>query len=210
MWWFRRKNDGKARPEDGVRQPAEEPRGGNEAVRGDEGAAKPQPPSTVHPMDAVALGLDKLGLASAGVPDDGAPQDGRPAETAHVRGDGDGTSRPSVAPSHERGEPGEVDPDKLREAVIEVLRTVYDPEIPVNIYEIGLVYKLDVSPEGNVDMQMTLTSPMCPVAESLPPEVEAKVACVPGVNDVKLDLVWDPPWNPSMMSEEARLLLNIG
>jgi FeS assembly SUF system protein len=97
----------------------------------------------------------------------------------------------------------------LRDAIVEVLRTVYDPEIPVNIYEIGLVYNLDVDAEGEVGIRMTLTSPMCPVAETLPPEVQAKVASVPGVRDVKLDLVWEPPWTPSMMSEEARLLLNI-
>jgi len=102
------------------------------------------------------------------------------------------------------------DPVVLRETIIEELRTVYDPEIPVNIYDIGLVYQLDVSPEGKVDVRMTLTSPMCPVAESLPPEVENKIASVPGVSDVKLDLVWEPPWTPAMMSEEARLLLNIG
>ena len=195
-----------------MKQPADETRGVGEARRGGDGAAKPQAPSTVHPMDAVALGLDKLGLASAGVPDEGvahgAQPGGEPAPATPAHGDGNGSSR-SPAPST-RDEAGNVDPEKLREAVIDVLRTVYDPEIPVNIYEIGLVYKLDVSPEGNVDIQMTLTSPMCPVAESLPPEVEAKVASVPGVNDVKLDLVWDPPWNPSMMSEEARLLLNIG
>ena len=105
---------------------------------------------------------------------------------------------------------GPADPAELRERIVDVLKTVYDPEIPVNIYEIGLVYRLDVTPEGQVGVQMTLTSPMCPVAESLPPEVEAKIADVPGVIGVKLDLVWEPPWNPSMMSEEARLLLNIG
>jgi FeS assembly SUF system protein len=85
-----------------------------------------------------------------------------------------------------------------------VLRTVFDPEIPVNIYEIGLIYELNVSPEGDVAIRMTLTSPMCPVAETLPPEVENKVAAVPGVRDVKLDLVWEPAWTPSMMSEDAR------
>jgi hypothetical protein len=163
MWWFRRKNDGKARPEDGVKQPADETRGAGEAVGGGDGAAKPQPPSTVHPMDAVALGLDKLGLASAGVPDDGAPQGERPAEAAHVRGDGDGTARPSVAPSRERGESGEVDPE-LRGAIIEVLRTVYGPN-PVNITDRSRLQARRFA-RGNVDMQMTLTSPMSVASRS--------------------------------------------
>ena len=106
--------------------------------------------------------------------------------------------------------PAAVDPEKLRETIVERLRTVYDPEIPVNIYEIGLIYGLDIEPAGQVHIRMTLTSPMCPVAESLPIEVENKVRGLPGVTDVGLELVWDPPWTPAMMSEEARLLLNIG
>lgn len=98
-------------------------------------------------------------------------------------------------------------PDELREKVIEEVRTVYDPEIPVNIYELGLIYELDVDEKGKVAVRMTLTSPMCPVAETLPPEVESKIRGVPGVTDVALDLVWDPPWNPEMMSEAAKLEL---
>jgi len=98
-------------------------------------------------------------------------------------------------------------PGELREKVIEEIRTVYDPEIPVNIYELGLVYDLDVDEQGKVSVRMTLTSPMCPVAETLPPEVESKIRGVPGVTDVALDLVWDPPWNPEMMSEAAKLEL---
>ena len=97
--------------------------------------------------------------------------------------------------------------DEIREGVIGVLRTVYDPEIPVNIYEMGLIYEIEVKDEGKVYIRMTLTSPMCPVAETLPPEVEAKARDVAGVSDVELDLVWDPPWNPGMMSEAARLEL---
>ena len=92
------------------------------------------------------------------------------------------------------------DPAAIREAVIEVLRTVYDPEIPVNIYELGLVYGIDVDEENHVKVRMTLTSPMCPVAESLPPEVEQKVRAVPGVAHADVDLTWEPPWNPSMMT----------
>ncbi len=97
----------------------------------------------------------------------------------------------------------------IEEKVIEVLRTVYDPEIPVNIYELGLVYGIDVSPAGDVVVRMTLTSPMCPVAGSLPPEVEYKVLSIPGVTSARTELVWDPPWNPGMMTEAARLQLGL-
>ncbi|MDX1648665.1 MAG: SUF system Fe-S cluster assembly protein [Myxococcota bacterium] len=99
--------------------------------------------------------------------------------------------------------------DEIRDRVIEVLRTVYDPEIPVDIYELGLVYDVDVDDDGVVSIRMTLTSPMCPVAESLPPEVEAKAAAVEGVKEARVDLVWEPPWNPGMMSEAARLELGM-
>ncbi|MCX6618286.1 MAG: DUF59 domain-containing protein [Acidobacteria bacterium] len=95
----------------------------------------------------------------------------------------------------------------LRQQVIEVLRTCYDPEIPVDIYELGLIYGIDVDPGGNVYLRMTLTSPACPVAGSLPPEVENKIKALPGVSDVRVEVLWDPPWNPTMMSEAARLTL---
>lgn len=101
------------------------------------------------------------------------------------------------------------EPLKIEEQVIEMLRTCFDPEIPVNIYDLGLIYSVQVDPAGAVSIRMTLTSPMCPVAGSLPPEVEAKVRDVSGVTDSKVDVVWDPPWGPSMMSEAARLQLNI-
>jgi FeS assembly SUF system protein len=100
-------------------------------------------------------------------------------------------------------------PEQIRASVVDVLKTVYDPEIPVDIWELGLIYGLDVDESGGVKIRMTLTSPMCPVAETLPPEVEAKAKTVAGVSDVKLDVVWDPPWSPSMMSEAARLELNV-
>jgi FeS assembly SUF system protein len=99
-------------------------------------------------------------------------------------------------------------PERIRAGVVDVLKTVYDPEIPVDIWELGLIYDLDVDESGGVRIRMTLTSPMCPVAETLPPEVEAKARTVEGVSDVKLDLVWEPPWSPSLMSEAARLELN--
>jgi FeS assembly SUF system protein len=98
---------------------------------------------------------------------------------------------------------------EIKQSVVDVLKTVYDPEIPVDIYELGLVYDVNVEESGAVAIRMTLTSPMCPVAESLPPEVEEKVRGVAGVTDVKLDLVWEPPWNPSLMSEAARLELGM-
>jgi len=97
--------------------------------------------------------------------------------------------------------------EDLEQKVVEVLQTVYDPEIPINIYEIGLVYGIDIDSSGAVVVRMTLTSPGCPVAVSLPLEVEAKVRTIPGVASARVDLVWDPPWNPEMMSEAAKLQL---
>lgn len=96
---------------------------------------------------------------------------------------------------------------ELRTEVIDVLKTCYDPEIPVDIYELGLVYEVNVDPANNVRIVMTLTSPSCPVAETLPPEVEQKIKGIPGVGDVKVELTWDPPWNQEMMSEAAKLEL---
>lgn len=97
----------------------------------------------------------------------------------------------------------------LEAQVIDALKTCFDPEIPVNIYELGLIYKVDVTPEQGVHITMTLTSPMCPVAGSLPPEVESKVRALPGVRDAKVTLVWDPPWTQDMMTEAARLQLGL-
>jgi FeS assembly SUF system protein len=104
-----------------------------------------------------------------------------------------------------------VDPncEKVKEGVIAMLRGVYDPEIPVNIYEMGLVYDVYVDEAGDVRIVMTLTSPMCPVAEILPVEIESKAREIEGVREVSIDLVWDPPWNPDMMSEAARLELGM-
>ena len=104
--------------------------------------------------------------------------------------------------------------EALRERIVEMLKTVYDPEIPVDIYEMSLIYRVEIKEIDEqekfpVDLVMTLTSPMCPVAETLPPEVEEKVRTVEGVGDVHLDLVWDPPWTPDMMSETAKLALNM-
>ena len=104
---------------------------------------------------------------------------------------------------------GEQPSESIEEQVVDTLRTVYDPEIPVNIYELGLVYGIQVNPGGEVIVRMTLTSPGCPVAGSLPPEVEQKVLSIPGVQSARVDLVWDPPWNPGMMSDAAKLQLGM-
>ena len=97
----------------------------------------------------------------------------------------------------------------LRDQVIEVLKGVYDPEIPVNIFELGLIYEVNVDDDANVHVLMTLTSPMCPVAESLPPEVEEKVVATEGVAKATVEITWDPPWDPEMMSEAAKLELGM-
>jgi FeS assembly SUF system protein len=97
----------------------------------------------------------------------------------------------------------------LEAEIVDALKSVFDPEIPVNIYELGLIYDLEIQPEGQVQIKMTLTSPGCPVAGSLPGEVKAKVENVPGVAAADVELVWDPAWNPSMMTEAARLQLGM-
>lgn len=101
------------------------------------------------------------------------------------------------------------DPGDLEAAVIDVLRSCYDPEIPVNIYDLGLIYEVRVDAGDQAYIRMTLTSPMCPVAESLPVEIETKIRDIAGISDVTVEVVWDPPWTPEMMSEDARLELNM-
>ena len=101
------------------------------------------------------------------------------------------------------------DKSELNNAVIEALKSVYDPEIPVNIYELGLIYSVNIDDDGKVVIEMTLTSPACPVAGTLPPEVEGKVRSIPGVTECIVKVVWDPPWGMHMMSEEAKLQLNL-
>ena len=103
----------------------------------------------------------------------------------------------------------EIAPGDVRLQVIKALRTIYDPEMPVNIYELGLIYEVKVDETRFVSIRMTLTAPNCPVAGTLPPEVESKVRGVPGVSGVKLDLVFDPPWTKNLMSEAAKLELGI-
>ena len=112
-------------------------------------------------------------------------------------------------PSSPQAHTEPVDIGDIQEKIIAALRTCYDPEIPVNIYEMGLIYDIDVSLSGDVVLRMTLTSPACPVAGSLPPEVQAKVAAIPGVKSAKVEVVWDPPWTPERMSEAAKLQLGM-
>ena len=97
----------------------------------------------------------------------------------------------------------------LYEAVIEALKEIYDPEIPVNIYDLGLIYDVTISPENHAKVLMTLTTPNGPVAESMPGEVELRVGAVPGIGDAEVELVWDPPWDPQKMSDEAKLELGM-
>ena len=99
--------------------------------------------------------------------------------------------------------------EQLKDDLVAALKTVFDPEIPVDIYELGLIYRLDMDPERNIEVDMTLTAPGCPVAGDMPGWVENAVASVPGVGQVKVNLVFDPPWDPSRMSDEARLALNM-
>ena len=97
----------------------------------------------------------------------------------------------------------------VKDQIVSALKTCYDPEIPVNIYELGLIYNVDVDTSGAVQIKMTLTSPACPAAQSLPPEVKQKAEGVKGVTSANVEVVWEPRWDPSMMSEEAKLALNM-
>jgi FeS assembly SUF system protein len=107
---------------------------------------------------------------------------------------------------------GETPPPQQRvdeDAIISVIKTVFDPEIPVDIYELGLIYAVEIADDGKVKVEMTLTTPSCPSAQELPSQVEESVRLVPGVTDVEVEVVWDPPWDQSRMSEDARLALNM-
>src|SRR4051812_16739861 len=102
-----------------------------------------------------------------------------------------------------------MDSEALKQKIIDTLQTIYDPEIPVNIYELGLIYEVDVMPVNNVQIVMTLTAPSCPAAQSLPIEVDQKLRQIEGVNDVYVSVTWDPPWDKSRMSEAAQLELGM-
>ena len=133
-----------------------------------------------------------------------------------------GTAEADAAPAAQTAAPSDVlskqsesssslpSPNPLEQKVIdEALKKCFDPEIPVNIWELGLIYSVAVSPEGAADVKMTLTAPACPVAGSLPGEVETKIKAVPGITDAKVELVWDPPWTAGMMSRVARVMLGM-
>ena len=120
------------------------------------------------------------------------PQDAAPADAAE---------RPSAIPADEMA--------RMTDEIVGALKTVYDPEIPADIYELGLIYKVDIDDERMVKIDMTLTTPNCPAAAELPAQVENAVAGVPGVREAKVNIVWDPPWDPSRMSDEARTVLNM-
>jgi FeS assembly SUF system protein len=102
-----------------------------------------------------------------------------------------------------------MDIDLVKEQIVEQIKTCYDPEIPVNIYELGLIYDIDVQPDGRTEVKMTLTSPNCPAAQSIPAEVEEKVKSVDGVTDAVIEIVWEPTWTIEMMSEDAKLEMGI-
>jgi FeS assembly SUF system protein len=111
------------------------------------------------------------------------------------------TTPPSAIPAKEMA--------RLSDEIVGALKTVYDPEIPADIYELGLIYKVDINDDRMVNIDMTLTTPNCPSAAELPAQVENAVAAVPGVREAKVNIVWDPPWDPSRMSDEARAVLNM-
>ena len=107
------------------------------------------------------------------------------------------------------GEAPSATPKVSEDAIITMLKTVFDPEIPVDIYELGLIYAVEIEDDGKVKVEMTLTTPSCPSAQELPSQVEESVRMVPGVTDVEVEVVWDPPWDQGRMSEDARLALNM-
>ena len=122
-------------------------------------------------------------------------------------------SAPAAQPAHGAWTPeGEAPPPAPKvseDAVISMLKTVFDPEIPVDIFELGLIYAVEIGDDGRVKVEMTLTTPSCPSAQELPSQVEEAVRLVPGVTDVQVEVVWDPPWDQTRMSEDARLALNM-
>ena len=142
----------------------------------------------------------------ARVDDAPAPEAGAPAaQNAERRRDYLDGFLPEKPVGADPGEPG----GAIYDGVIDALKEIYDPEIPVNIYDLGLIYGVDVTPDAAVAVTMTLTTPHCPVAESMPGEIELRVAAVPGVRDCEVVLVWDPPWDMAKMSDEAKLELGM-
>jgi len=133
-----------------------------------------------------------------------------PATAARAPADAPGNSVPATTETGER--PSNIPPDemaRLTDEIVGALKTVYDPEIPADIYELGLIYKVDIDDDRAVMIDMTLTTPNCPSAAELPGQVENAVAGVAGVREAKVNIVWDPPWDPSRMSDEARTVLDM-
>ncbi len=141
----------------------------------------------------------------------------QPNETPDPAAKGDEPVPPTAVPTmtaNEGSAPAlspieKIQVEAVRAQIIEVIRTVHDPEIPVNIYDLGLIYDVDVAPSGRVDVKMTLTSPACPVAGTLPLEVEARVKSIAGVTRANVEVVWDPLWTPDKMTDAAKLQLNL-
>ena len=133
--------------------------------------------------------------------DDVKADDTATAGAASVAAAPDAAEKPSTIPADEMA--------RLTDDIVGALKTVYDPEIPADIYELGLIYKIDIGDDRGVKVEMSLTSPNCPAAQDLPIQVENAVASVAGVKESKVNVVWDPPWDPSRMSDEARLVLNM-
>ncbi len=117
--------------------------------------------------------------------------------------------QPPAVPKPSAADAGPVDVGEIKDKIVEAVRTCFDPEIPVNIYELGLIYDVDVAESGDVKIKMTLTSPACPAAGSLPPDVQDKVSAIPGVKSCKVEIVWDPPWTPERMSDAAKVQLGM-
>ncbi len=157
-------------------------------------AAVPEPPVAAPPAAPVAAAAHP----PAPMPEASTAEPGATAPTS-----------PSRAWTAEMREASPTPGGEIGDKIVGILRTCYDPEIPVNIYELGLIYGIEVDDDQKAWVVMTLTSPMCPVAGSLPPEVESKVASVEGIKSAKVDVVWEPPWNPDMMSEAAKLDLGM-
>ncbi len=137
------------------------------------------------------------------------PNENKPTTPASTTANGEAAMAPSIAPAEKVSALPQEEVGRLTDDIVAALKTVYDPEIPADIYEIGLIYKIDIGEDRTVKVDMTLTTPNCPSAQELPVMVENAVASVPGVGEVKVNVVWDPPWDASRMSDEARLVLNM-
>lgn len=200
-WLMRSARTAKEHPFDAPHHyaPHEEP-GGNGARPS---AAPASSPAVAEPMTAPP---PVNGNSGAPIPTPTPTEPPAPAAPAEASGATTATGRTWTADMRQVSP----EPDgAVGHGIVNALRTCYDPEIPVNIYELGLIYGIELDEEQNAWLVMTLTSPMCPVAGSLPPEVQAKIAAVEGVKSAKVDVVWDPPWSPDMMSEAAKLELGM-